>query len=79
MSAEAKSARDEANQLCQQQHIGRLDACRLLGENRYDPEFEPGAFDSNVRHPTNPNRYFPLTIGNKWDTAAATRRIPSRC
>jgi len=69
---EAKSARDEANQLCQQQHIGRLNACQLLGENRHDPEFEPAAFDSNFRHLTSPNRYFPLTIGYRWEYRSGT-------
>lgn len=65
--AEARADRDEANALCQEQRSGRLSACRVLGENRYDPEFDPALFESNFRTLANPNRYFPLTIGNKWE------------
>src|SRR6266850_4696432 len=69
---EAKTARSEANQLCRDQHAGRLDACRLLGESRYDPEFDAGAFDSNVANPTHSNRFFPLTIGYRWEYRGGT-------
>lgn len=64
---DAKSSRGEANELCREQLSGRLDACELLGEGRYDPDFDPALFDPDFAHLTNPNPYFPLTIGNRWE------------
>ncbi len=48
-----------------EQRAGRLDACRLLGEARYDPDLDPSDFD-DPRHPSQPNPYFPLTVGSRW-------------
>src|SRR5437867_2502521 len=56
----------EGHELCTAQHDWRLGSCRLLGEGRYDPEFDSRDFDADFRHLTNPNPYFPLAIGNKW-------------
>jgi hypothetical protein len=70
--AEAKTARDEANQLCRDQHAGRIAACGLLGESRYDPEFDAEAFDGNFAKLTLPNPYFPLTIGHRWEYRGGT-------
>src|SRR5262249_26824214 len=47
-----------------------LDACRLLGEGRYDPPFDPALFD-DPRSPTNPNPYFPLAVGDRWEYRSA--------
>jgi hypothetical protein len=63
---EAKAARKESKQLCREQRDGRLDACQSLGEDRYDPDFDPALF-GDPRNPTNPNPYFPLGIGNQWE------------
>src|SRR3972149_11052334 len=60
-----EEAREEGNQLCKEQRDGRLDACDSLGEDRYDPDFDPALFD-DPENPMNPNPYFPLGIGNKW-------------
>lgn len=65
--AEAKAARGEADRNCQAQLAGRRDACELLGEGRYDPAFEPEMFEEDFAHPANPNRYFPLGIGYRWE------------
>lgn len=65
--AEAKSARGEADRTCRAQLAGRRKACKLLGEDRYDPAFEPAMFEEDFSRPTNPNRYLPLAIGNKWE------------
>jgi hypothetical protein len=65
--AEAKTARNEANQLCRDQHAGRVAACGVLGEGRYDPEFDAEAFDPNFARLAHPNPYFPLTIGYRWE------------
>lgn len=62
----------EGNQLCQDQHAGRLAACGLLGEGRYDPEDGPALFD-NPSRPTNPNPYFPMTVGNRWEFISQTQ------
>ncbi len=67
--ADATTAHNEKRQLCDAQRAGRFDACKLLGENRYDPKFDPALFDTDFTHLTNPNPYFPLTIGNTWEFA----------
>lgn len=71
--ADAKSARGEGSQLCREQLTGRRDTCSLLGEGRYDPEFEPALFDANFASLSNPNRYFPLGIGNQWEFRSSTQ------
>jgi hypothetical protein len=63
---ELKADRKEANELCQEQRDGRLAACKLLGEGRYDPPIDPAQFDDPAA-PTNPNPYFPLAVGNRWE------------
>jgi hypothetical protein len=70
---EGKAERKEGNQLCQEQRDGRLEACHLLGEARYDPDFRPALFD-DPRSPTKPDPYFPLTIGNLWEYKSQTQR-----
>jgi hypothetical protein len=62
---------EEGNQLCQEQRNGRLDLCKSLGEDRYDPDFDPDLFD-DPKNPTNPNPYFPLDVGNLWEYASKT-------
>ena len=71
--ADAKSTRSEDNQLCKDQRDARLEACGPLGEGRYDPDFEAADFDKNFANLTNPNRYFPLGIGNQWEFRSATQ------
>jgi len=63
----AREERTEANQLCRAQRAQRLEICGELGEARYDPAFDPADFDSDYHNLTNPNPYFPLTIGYRWD------------
>jgi hypothetical protein len=64
---EAGTSRRDGRSLCRDQWATRRAACRSLGEERYDPEFDPASFDPDFAHLTNPNRYFPLVIGNKWE------------
>jgi hypothetical protein len=73
--ADAKASRDEATQLCGEQHAARISLCGSIGEGRYDPEFEAGAFDKDFANPSNPNPYFPLGIGNQWEFRSATQSI----
>jgi hypothetical protein len=63
--ADREAQRQEDKDLCNEQHLTRIRACRLLGEGRYDPDFEPALFD-DPRSPSKPNPYFPLAVGNKW-------------
>ncbi len=63
---DAREERREAGQLCRAQRRGRLEACRSLGEARYDPDFRPARFD-DPRDPAHPNPFFPLAIGNRWE------------
>jgi hypothetical protein len=67
--ADATAARNDSRQLCGAQRTARLDVCKALGEDRYDPNFDPALFDSDFMHLTKPNPYLPLTIGNKWEYA----------
>jgi hypothetical protein len=63
---QARAERRLAGRLCRRQRHARLGACRSLGEDRYDPGFEPPLFD-DPRHPSRPNPFFPLAIGNRWE------------
>ncbi len=64
---EARATRSEDTALCRDQLAERRDACGELGEERYDPEFEAFRFDRDFTNLTNPNPYFPLGIGNRWE------------
>jgi hypothetical protein len=63
---ELEEERKEGAQRCLEQRKGRLATCKSLGEGRYDPTFDPALFD-DPKNPTNPNPYFPLTVGNRWE------------
>lgn len=64
--AEAREARAEAVRTCREQLAARRSLCELVGAGRYDPQVDPAAFDDDFGDPTNPNRYYPLKIGNLW-------------
>jgi len=64
--ADREQQRQDDKELCNGQHLTRVKACRLLGESRYDPKFEPDLFD-DPRSPTKPNPFFPLNVGYKWE------------
>jgi hypothetical protein len=64
---EARQARTEVGSFCREQLEWRRAACRVLGEQRYAPPFTPELFDSDFRRLSNPNPYFPLGIGNRWE------------
>lgn len=65
-NAEAGADRREAERTCLAQLDTRLGACDVLGEERYDPDFDAELFDADFNHLTRPNPYFPLHPGNKW-------------
>lgn len=72
--ADLKDSHEEADDECAAQRKARTDLCKTLGEDRYDPEFEARDFDRDFRNLTNPNPYFPLGIGNRWEFLSATEK-----
>jgi hypothetical protein len=76
--ADLKDSRDEATDDCAAQHKARADLCKAVGEGRYDPEFEATDFDTDFANLTNPNRYFPLAIGSRWEFRSAAESIVVR-
>ena len=60
----------EERALCQDQRAARFDLCDAIGEERYDPDFDPATFDADFTQLTNPNPYRPLAIGNVWEYAS---------
>jgi hypothetical protein len=60
---EAAAALKTGTQLCHKQRNARRDLCSALGEERYDPDFEPDRFDADF---SGQNPHFPLKIGNRW-------------
>ena len=73
--ADLKDSRNESTDECAAQRQARAALCKAVGEGRYDPEFEETDFDTDFRNLTNPNRYFPLGIGNRWEFRSATESI----
>lgn len=67
--ADNRTQRSEGKKLCGDQRAARGELCLALGEGRYDPSFDPSDFDGDFRNLSNPNRYFPLKIGNTWKYA----------
>ncbi len=65
--ADAEEERTDGQQNCGEERKARRDTCKALGEARHDPTFDPADFDSDFTNLTNPNPYFPLTIGNRWE------------
>jgi hypothetical protein len=57
----------EGQELCKEQKAGRLAVCKRVGESRYDPGLDPDQFEKDYANLQNPNPYFPLAIGNRWD------------
>ena len=81
-NADAVAQRTENLQLCRAQLTARFTVCGVLGEDEYDPDFDPVFFDKDFTHLTRPNPYFPLGIGYRWDyrsgTETVTRKVQSR-
>ncbi len=63
---EARKEHAEARQLCREQFGARRELCEELGQERYDPVFDPEDFDTDFHNPMNPNPYWPLGIGDTW-------------
>ena len=64
----AGAERQEARALCREQRDARLDLCGALGEDRYDPDFNPADFVDPlaIGGAIAANPYFPLIPGTRW-------------
>ena len=67
-SAEAKAVRREDRALCADRFDARLDLCLALGEEAFDPAFDPAAFVDplEIGDTVAANPYFPLVQGRRW-------------
>jgi hypothetical protein len=72
---EAKEEAGEERDLCSEQFVARLEVCGLIGQQAYDPDFDPEDFDSDFTDLTMPNPYYPLTPGNTWSLAGGEETI----
>ncbi len=63
-----------ANSLCADQLQARRRLCDQLGEDRYDPDFEPGNFvdPADIGVSVMPNPFFPLVPGYQWTYEATS-------
>jgi hypothetical protein len=70
----SRQARGDDLKACRERLDWRRAACTRLGEARYDPPFTPDRFDANFRQLGNPNPYFPLGIGYRWEYRGGSER-----
>lgn len=63
---DAWADRGESRDECDEVFGARTDLCEDLGEEPYDPDFDPADFDTDFTSLTHPNPYWPLAIGNRW-------------
>jgi hypothetical protein len=61
---QARAEKQEATEECAEQRSARRELCGELGEEPYDPSFDPADFDVDFATPRNP--FFPVAIGNRW-------------
>ncbi len=66
--AEARTERTDGKALCADQFDARFEVCDLVGEERYDPDFDPANFvdPAEIGNSVAPNPYFPLVPGTQW-------------
>ena len=74
-TADARDSRREADRLCKDQLAARRALCGLIGEARYDPDFDPARFDADPTQPTTPNPFFPIAVGYHWDYLSDTESV----
>lgn len=53
----------EAQEECEEQFEARLSLCEDLGEDAYDPSWDPADFDPDF---LTMNTYLPIAVGNTW-------------
>jgi len=72
---EAKNTRFEELEGCREQRDARDEVCAAIGEDRYDPDFDPGEFEDALGDFDNNNPYLPLKVGNYWTYAGGSEAI----
>ncbi len=75
--ADAYEERKEGYESCKEQFEARLEVCDLIGEERYDPDFDPANFvhPDEIGDTIEPNPYFPLVPGAQWVYEGGGERI----
>lgn len=63
---ELEATRTESNEECRAQREARRELCDLLGEDRYDPGFDPADFDPDFVTAAHLNPYLPIAVGSFW-------------
>ncbi len=64
-NADATQAQRDTILECDEVSDAREELCGLIGEARYEPDFDPANYD-DPRNPSRPNPYLPLAVGNHW-------------
>lgn len=66
--ADAKAEKKDSRDSCREQLAARRDVCSLIGENRYDPIFNPAIFvdPTMIGNGVTANPYFPIKPGMVW-------------
>lgn len=66
--SEARAVRQETKELCKDQLDAREDVCDLLGEERFDPDFDPANFvdPDKIGNSVAPNPFLALVPGTQW-------------
>jgi len=72
---EAWEERTDGNALCRAQLGARRNVCWLIGEDRFDPEWNPDDFDDDFGDLTMLNPYWPLVPGHHWEYEAPDETI----
>lgn len=65
---DARAKTEHGNEQCQKQFEARLDFCDVVGQGRYDPDFDPARFadPADIGVSVTPNPYLPLIVGTTW-------------
>ncbi|MDH4049531.1 MAG: hypothetical protein OEW68_08495 [Gammaproteobacteria bacterium] len=51
---------------CGEQFEARQEVCDAIGQDPYDPEFEPEDFETDLNSLSMPNPYYPMAVGHHW-------------
>ncbi len=75
--ADAKAEKKDRRDSCREQLGARRDVCSLVGENRYDPVFDPAIFvdPTMIGNGVTPNSYFPIKPGTVWKYAGGGETV----
>jgi hypothetical protein len=64
--AEVRESVPDSRRDCRKQYRARLDVCAAIGEDPYDPEFEPENFETSLDNLQMSNPWFPMAVGHHW-------------